>query len=286
MIGLWASGCTSVSMMYNYGNFMARWEIDNYFNTNSKQDDFLKSRIASQLNWHKAQELPHYIALLEKVERVGTKPLSHEELEQLFAQFEARRNQLITHLIPDVAEFLASLTPKQVANLREALETNNQERLEKINRPLAVRLEEEIIDREEDFTEWFGFLTKEQQQLISDWNQQRFLQKEAPDQRRWQRRQKNQKAFLAFMETAPNVQQIENWLEKWMATWTESQSLTPLQEQKAPQQQVTSLILQFDALLTKEQRQFALKRIRDYKEQIQDVIPHFATSSSNSRNSG
>lgn len=265
MIGFLASGCTSVSFMYDYGNFVARWEIDNYFDTDSKQDALLKERIATLLNWHKSQELPHYTTLLEKIEQAGGKPLSQEELEQIFTQYKLRRNQLIAHLIPGTAVFLASLSSEQLAYFRDVLESKNQELQEKNNRSLAIRLEEEMVDWEEDFSAWFGSPTEDQRRFIEDWYQQRFLQGEDPDQSRLQRRQKAQVAFFAFMETSPNAQQVEDWLENWMLSWTRKQTLNK------------SLVLQLDALLTDEQRQFALKRIQGYKEEIQDVIPHLTT---------
>ena len=58
IILLFISGCSTGKFFYEFGDEMASWQIDNYFDLTSKQEEWIEERLRLHLNWHRKQELP------------------------------------------------------------------------------------------------------------------------------------------------------------------------------------------------------------------------------------
>ena len=269
VVVLLGSGCNSVSMMYDYGNFSIRWQVNNYFDTTSEQDNFLETRLAHHLELHKRQVLPQYILFLTKVEQMGQTPFQLQELEWLYTEIEKERDRITASLVPDVAQFLTSLDANQLAYFRETAQEENQEVAEELALPLAQRRQEMFEKMEKKLENWFGELTKEQQQLIQSWNREDLAEKNDPLRRRLNYRKQRLTQFLTLMESSPSTQQVEQWLTNWMKSHSASENTTEQQQQRRNRSQ--QRILAFATLLTSEQRQGALAELRDYLQQMQEI---------------
>ena len=68
IILLFISGCSTGKLFYDFGDEMVSWQIDNYFDLTSKQEEWIEERLRLHLDWHRKQELPLYRDFLIEVQ--------------------------------------------------------------------------------------------------------------------------------------------------------------------------------------------------------------------------
>ncbi len=62
------SGCSTGKLFYDYGDGMVSWQVDNYFDLTSSQEEWIEERMRLHLDWHRKQELPRYRDFLVEVQ--------------------------------------------------------------------------------------------------------------------------------------------------------------------------------------------------------------------------
>ncbi len=62
------AGCSSTRFAYNRLDFLVPWYLRDYVSLDRDQRNLLKSELQPFLAWHRQNELPRYVALLDRVE--------------------------------------------------------------------------------------------------------------------------------------------------------------------------------------------------------------------------
>ncbi len=62
------SACSGTSLVYNRLDFLLPWYVDDYAELNQAQKAYLDELLAPFLTWHRNQELPNYVKILEIIE--------------------------------------------------------------------------------------------------------------------------------------------------------------------------------------------------------------------------
>ena len=76
------SGCSTLSLIYEFGDDYTAWRADDYLDLTGQQEDFVDSRMETLLEWHRINELPTYAAFLEEVQQRGRDGLTMAELDE------------------------------------------------------------------------------------------------------------------------------------------------------------------------------------------------------------
>ena len=85
--------CSGTTFVYNRLDFVLPWYVDDYAELNSQQDVYLDELLAPFLTWHRNQELPAYIEIIDGIEGRLDQPLTGAEIADVFAEFEAGLRQ-------------------------------------------------------------------------------------------------------------------------------------------------------------------------------------------------
>jgi len=91
------ASCGIIKIAYNNSPALAFWWLDDYFNFNNTQQTILKPALQRLYNWHRADQLPVYIALLTSIQ-IESVPiiveiaplLSDTQLKQFQAKLDER----------------------------------------------------------------------------------------------------------------------------------------------------------------------------------------------------
>ena len=75
------SGCLTLKLTYDFADTLILWELDNYFDLESKQEDILLPVIQNNLKRHRNQELPQYAELIRYIQKSGKDGLEPKEIE-------------------------------------------------------------------------------------------------------------------------------------------------------------------------------------------------------------
>ncbi|MCB1846005.1 MAG: hypothetical protein KDI04_01125 [Halieaceae bacterium] len=131
------AACSSTTFVYNRLDSILPWYLDDYVDLNNTQDRQLDEMLAPFLAWHRQQELPRYVALLEQVEADLDGPVSAAEVAGIYAGIEDAWLRLQDKSLDWLLALGASLSDEQVQEFLEELNERQEE------------YEEEYLERSE-----------------------------------------------------------------------------------------------------------------------------------------
>lgn len=253
------TGCL-VQLIYGNAGYLLRWRIDHFFDLSSEQSKFVEERLAEQLRWHRNQELPKAIEFLRHAQVAAKTSLTRDELDNLFAEFDARFLVLINHFAADAAALFAQVDDQQIAHLERAFVKSNEEWDDiRTQEPEARRLKrvERILGYVED---WIGNLDPAQHLVLTAASDR------IPDNfDSWlDYRKERQRQFVTIVQSARiDATIVSVALPAWLSTPPPSQ-FTDFR------QAVREFILEVDRIATPKQRAYFNKKLQQW---IDDLEP-------------
>jgi len=133
------AGCSSTRFAYNRLDFLVPWYLRDYVSLDRDQARFLRSELQPLLAWHRQEELPRYIALLDRVEGKLDRKLTAADMRTLTEEVEVAMYRLqdraLDWILPvgeqlrdeQMTEFLAGLQEQQGEYEEKYLERDDAE---------------------------------------------------------------------------------------------------------------------------------------------------------------
>jgi len=162
------AACSSATRVaYNNAAFAATWVVDDWFDLQDGQRDWVKERFARLLDWHRATELPAYERLLQDTAARAATRLSEDDARRIHGEMRVLYHRVLRQAIPDAADFLLQVHPEQVEHLaRKFAEDNAKTVKESVKGSPQERQEaraKRYLERVED---WTGRLSPAQRDLV------------------------------------------------------------------------------------------------------------------------
>ncbi len=265
------SGCSTLGLIYEFGDDYIAWRADDYLDLTGQQEDFVDSRMEALLEWHRINELPTYTAFLKEVQRRGGDGLTMAELEEGQARIEAAWQRLSNRAIPDIARLLTTVTPEQIVHLEQEMQEENEEFEEELARSQGKRQrkrQERLVDTLEN---WLGALSEAQKLRIAELQTQWAAASPDSTAERMQRRRNSQPRFLALLRRESTEPEIAAWLSEWVETWGNPDTPAERAQRQARALRNRERMLAVDGLLTPEQRQHAITELQEYIDQMREL---------------
>lgn len=257
------AGCIKAFSKIAYNNLLPQMilsRIDSFFDLNSTQEKYLKSRIAAHHVWHRTTQLKLYQTDLKDLRRRFASQLTPADLDWLTGRLTLHRNAIFARLIPDLVNILQTLSEDQINFLQKKLGKENKELDEKLARPLAVRQKEEFATIIKQVEDWTGSLSDTQKEELRA--KYASIPANAVDWLRY--REEQQAIWISLLRSKPEHQKLKNDLEGRMV----------YQERNVPQRfkasfarsmsLIREMILTADRLLTPQQRQHVIGKADEY----------------------
>ena len=133
------TGCSSTTFIYNRLDFFIPWYLGDYVDLNREQKARLDELLQPFLAWHRAEELPQYLQILDDIDARLDGPISGadvgdtlDEVEQAWLRVETRALDWLLALGADfsdeqIARFIEELRDKQVEYEEKYLTRTEQE---------------------------------------------------------------------------------------------------------------------------------------------------------------
>lgn len=258
------TGC-GTTFFYNRLDTLARWELESYIDLSEEQEDFVRTRFAAHLDWHRDHELPRYSAWLRELDADLALGLDRAKLDHHIERFHQFRQDLAVRLLPDITRFLAGLSDAQTEELFAALEEDNEEFAEEyVELPEDKLLKKRLKELRESLRKRVGPLNPEQSARLETWTRETPLSSadQLVFQRDWQQ---------ALREALLYRQDGERFRARLGELFLEPEKLrTP-----AFQAKVERYIDQFRTLLVELDRSFTEKQRARLRDEVQDFIEDF-----------
>lgn len=165
---LLVGACSSTTFFYNRLDFILPWYLDDYVELDRDQERYLDELLQPFLAWHRSDELPRYVALLESVEASLDQPLSAGDVAAISLEFEEAWFRLQEEFLDWLLELGARLTDEQIQSFLDELwrdqEKYQDKYLQRTDREYREDSYDSLLDNLQDY---MGRLDKGQRALLS-----------------------------------------------------------------------------------------------------------------------
>lgn len=125
------AGCSSLTLAYQQLPLAAGLWAGSYFDLDSAQRQRLKDQLQIWQAWHRREELPQWLALLQQARQSLEGGITRDELMALERGARASAERSLQHAAPLAAPLLAGLRPEQWAHLQKKMDEKTAEWREK-----------------------------------------------------------------------------------------------------------------------------------------------------------
>lgn len=171
IILLMLSGC-STQFYYNNLDWLFPWYLDDFVSLDDNQDMAIEQAFERVHRWHRTNELPVYVAFLDRtIELVEQPSLDIEQVSAFFVEPRQFWQNLIGKSAPEIAAIAKTLSDQQIEALFEQLEQKNQDYQEDIlefreGLDQQALLKKRTKRNNKNTRKWIGKLSKAQQAIV------------------------------------------------------------------------------------------------------------------------
>jgi hypothetical protein len=260
------AACSSVTRVaYTNAPFAATWVVDDWFDLQDGQRDWVKARMGRFMAWHRESELPAYERLLQDTAARAATRLTEEDMRRVWREMRLLYQRAMRQAIPDMADFLLQVQPGQVEYLeRRFREDNEKAARESVRGTPAERREARAKRYVERIDDWTGRLSAAQRDLVAS----RVAAMEDLAEEWMGDRRFRQSETLRLVRARPSREAMVAGLTRILIdtdAWRRPDYVAKL---KARDEQVIAMLAALDATLTAEQRAKLHRKLGGYAADV------------------
>ncbi len=165
----WLGACSAVRLSYSQGPLLAYWWLDGYVDFTPEQAPRAKAALDDWFTWHRATQLPEYVALLGTAQRLAVDNLTPAGACRWMNIGEQRLIQAFDQAVPAMAEIVRSFTPAQLRHIEQRYAKGNDEWQRDFLQTSAAERQEATLKRWVDRLESiYGRLDEAQRALLGE----------------------------------------------------------------------------------------------------------------------
>jgi hypothetical protein len=260
---------SNAALAYNNIGPLLTWMVDDYVDLSDPQEDWVRDRVARQMEWHRTQELPKYRDFLESALAKTESAFGVQDVATYHRGVRAHYHRLVEHLIPDMAEFLANVDAEQIAQLeRKFAEDNRKFARESVKGTPEERRARRMRRFTDHLEGWVGPLSDEQRDLVAaHYRGLPDFSDEMLGERRFR-----QAEIMQLVRTRPPRDAMVAQLRRLLVQTDDWRRPEYLQKVRARDQKAFEMLAALSATLSPAQRDALQKRIRAFMREITTLI--------------
>lgn len=169
-LGLFAlliGACSTIRLGYNFADTLLLRSIERYVTLTAEQEQLVRQRVASLMDWHRATQLPDYATFIQGARgRLDSGTITPAEVLAFNEGLNARMAALGERAAPDIAALALTLTPAQIDQVERKLVDDNI----KARKESSLEVKQEVDARAKKYAEraefWLGKVSDQQARLI------------------------------------------------------------------------------------------------------------------------
>ena len=164
---LFLTGCSSTTFVYNRIDFLLPWYLSSYVDFTSEQKQSLNARLIPFFKWHRTQELPKYVEIMNSLEGLLVNEVKAEDIALITQDVENswyRTEQQILLWLTPLAKDLSDEQIKQFLTVMERKTIENENKYLKRNDQIYQK---DVVNRfRKNLGRFMGSLNKDQLDLL------------------------------------------------------------------------------------------------------------------------
>lgn len=170
---LFLSACSSTSFVYNRLDTLLPWYLDDYAQLDREQAQYLDKLLDPFLHWHRSEELPRYVVLIDDLQTTLNEPVTADDLALIVENFRLAWLRIEGEGLDWMLALGDTLTDEQVAEFIAALREQNEEYADKyLKRSDEQYYEENYEYLRDNAADYVGRLAKPQRRALEAASQQ------------------------------------------------------------------------------------------------------------------
>ncbi len=165
--------CSSTTFVYNRLDFIIPWYLDDYVELDRNQSQLLDRQLAPFLAWHRQQELPRYLELIDSLDAALERSVTQSDAVEITKRFQQAWFRLEDRALDWLLVLGATLSDQQIDDFLMAL-WKQQGRYQKkyLKRTDAEYREDSYNNFVDGLQDYLGRLNSQQRQLLKSASEQ------------------------------------------------------------------------------------------------------------------
>ena len=270
-VGLGGAGCSARKFAYRHGDGLMLRAADEMFALDAAQKTALEAPLAADLAWHKANELPRYVNLLDELTNLlsgDPQTIGRDQLLALFHEGADAFSRLADRLAPDAGPTLAGLTDAQITHAETQLKDALVKQFADLDLPVEEYVRKRLDNDVKGIAEYLGEVTPVQRGLL----EKSIREGRDAELARRVRAGDNGRAFIATLRARPGATALTALLHRWMLTGEVVDSPTAGSALAAARERALGMLTTFAHTLTPRQREHARAVIAGLRADFAELI--------------
>lgn len=124
-VALVLSGCSVLKVAYNAAPEAAYYWLHDFVDFTDAQAARVREDLARMAQWHRGEELPRYVALLQRMEKMTGTDIGTAQACEVSDAVRERITAMTDHIQPTLADLARQLSPAQLTTLRKRFERDD-----------------------------------------------------------------------------------------------------------------------------------------------------------------
>nr|WP_315229800.1 DUF6279 family lipoprotein [uncultured Limnohabitans sp.] len=168
LVGL--TGCSTIKVVYNNSDDLLYWWVDSYADLQDGQKQLTRDTLTELHRWHRHQQLPEYIALLQKMRAMAPNDITPAQVCAVTEEGKTSFTTVLRFVEPASTRLALQFKPEQLRSVRKRFDKTNKDwRKDWLDPDAEDRLQyrnKQALNRLEDF---YGRLDTPQREVLRRW---------------------------------------------------------------------------------------------------------------------
>ena len=263
------TACSSTRLIYSFTDKFIKDEINYFLYLDEEEKLIMNQQVSEMVNWHRTSMMPSYASYLDDI--ADTLEVGQYDANKINIIIDEGRTLIedtIVGLTPYASRFLIRIkNDEAIEFMKNKMLMRQQERIIKLSGAKEIRYEDRLDKLTSNFKRFFGDLTDAQIEILETHSHETLNDSRI----RLHNRTLRQKAFVRFLKTQPNEEELNAYLNKLLIRGHEIINPNYQDFSKASLSRFKMLLINMLAISTDKQRNVMIGKLRSYAEEFNTI---------------
>ena len=263
------TACSSTRLIYSFTDKFIKDEINYFLYLDEEEKLLMNQQVSEMINWHRTSMMPSYASYLDNI--ADTLELGQYDANKITIIIDEGRTLIedtIVGLTPYASRFLIRIkNDEAIEFMKNKMLMRQQERIIKLSGAKEIRYEDRLDKLTSNFKRFFGDLTDAQIEILETHSHETLNDSRI----RLHNRTLRQKAFVRFLKTQPNEEELNAYLNKLLIRGHEIINPNYQDFSEASLSRFKMLLINMLAISTDKQRNVMIGKLRSYAEEFNTI---------------
>ena len=263
------TACSSTRLIYSFTDKFIKDEINYFLYLDEEEKLLMNQQVSEMINWHRTSMMPSYASYLDNIaDALEMGQYDANKITIIIDEGRTLIEDTIVGLTPYASRFLIRIkNDEAIEFMKNKMLMRQQERIIKLSGAKEIRYEDRLDKLTSNFKRFFGDLTDAQIEILETHSHETLNDSRI----RLHNRTLRQKAFVRFLKTQPNEEELNAYLNKLLIRGHEIINPNYQDFSEASLSRFKMLLINMLAISTDKQRNVMIGKLRSYAVEFNTI---------------